>query len=106
DAERGLEAAHAQAPGRFRRAVFEVGLVDGGLAVLEPRWSGGVGPHPELLVVLFAVQARGHAAAGVPAAAEFAAHAEARARADAVGVGGGAAAGAGFGADVAEADVA
>ncbi|WP_255492292.1 hypothetical protein [Luteimonas sp. MC1825] len=106
DGERGLEAAQAQAPGRFRRTVFEVGLVDGRLAILEPLWARRVAPQPEFRVVLFAVQACGHATAGVPAAAELAAHAKAHPGADAVGVGGGAAAGARFGADVAEADVA
>src|SRR5690606_38584109 len=106
DAERGLEAAQAQAPGRFIRTVLQVGLVDGGLAVLEPPGSGRVGPHPEFVVALFRVQTRGHAAAGVPTTAEVAAHAEARAGAEAVGIGRGAAAGAGFGADVAETDVA
>src|SRR5690606_5541424 len=106
DAERGLEAAQAQAPGRLCRPVFEVGLVDGRLAVLEARGPRGVGAHPELFVVLFAVQAGGHAAAGVPAVAEFATHAEARPGTHAVGVGGAAAAGAGFGADIAEAHVA
>src|SRR5690606_16686320 len=106
DAECGLEAAQAQAPGRFRRTVLKVGLVDGGLAVLKARGPRGIGPHPEFRVILFAVQARGHAAAGVPAVAEITAYAEARAGADAVGIAGGAAAGAGFGADVAEADVA
>src|SRR5690606_29729244 len=75
DAERGLEAAQAHAPGRFIGAVFQVGLVDGRLAVLEPRGARGVGPHPELPVVLLTVEAGGGAAAEVPAAAELAAHA-------------------------------
>src|SRR5690606_35161915 len=106
DAERGLEAAHAQAPGRLRRAVFEVGLVNGGLAVLQARPPGRVGPQPELVVALLRVQARSHAAAGMPAAAQVPAQAEAGTGADAVGVAGGATAGPGFGADVAEAEIA
>src|SRR5690606_32141105 len=93
-------------PGRLRRAVFEVGLVDRGLAVLEAGRAGRVGAHPELLVVLVAVEPGRDAAADVPAAAEVAAQAQAQAGAQAVGVGLGAAAGTGFRSDVTEAHVA
>src|SRR5690625_3342398 len=106
NAERGLEAPDAQAPGRFRGAVFKIGLVNRGLAVLQARRTGCVGSQPELLVGLVGVQSSGHAAAGVPPGAEFTAHAEPGAGAEAVGISGGAASSAGFGGDVAGADVA
>src|SRR5690606_31995714 len=61
-----LEAADAEAPGRLRRAVFQVGLVDRGLAILETGRAGRVGAHPELFVVLVAVEPGRDAAADVP----------------------------------------
>src|SRR5690606_423517 len=106
DAERGLEAAHAQTPRRVGRAVFEVGLVDRGLAVAEAGRPGRPGPQPGPGVVLLGVQPGGGARAGVPAATQRAGDPEARAHAEAVGVGGGPAAGAAFGGDVAETGVA
>src|SRR5690606_22909929 len=102
----GLEAPQPQAPRRTFRAVLQIRLVDGALAVLQPGRAGRIGPQPELLVALVGVQPRGHPAAGVPAAAQLAAHAQPRAGAEAVGVRGGAAAGPGLGGDVAGAHVA
>src|SRR5690606_40947720 len=106
EGELRLEASQAQAPGRLRGPVFEPGLVQRGLAVGEAAGTRRIEAEPEFLVVLAGVQPRGHAPAGVPAAAQLAPYPEARAGTPAVGVGGRTAAGTGFGGEIAEADVA
>src|SRR5690606_10663321 len=104
--EGGLEAAQAQAPRGFAGAVLEVGLVDGGLAVLQARGTWRVVAQPESGVGLVGIQPRGHAATGMPAAAQLPACPQSRAGTEAVRVRHCAAAGPCFGADIAKADVA